>query len=50
MADNIIYFTEDTENRGAKNKIDFNSPRTQEAAAKLGLTFSDCVKKYKSIS
>ena len=31
------------------HKIDFDSPRTFKAALQLGITFDDCLNKYKKI-
>ncbi len=31
--------------RDSKHILDFNSPRTKEAAVQLGLTFEDCLKR-----
>ena len=40
-----IYYFEYNAGRRIRHKMDFNSPRTCEAAAQLGLTFSDCLLK-----
>ena len=44
--DRFIYYIEYESGKRIRHKLDFNSPRTKEAAAQLGITFEDCVKKY----
>ena len=45
----VIYYTEYDLGKLVKHRLDFNSPRTKDAAARLGLTYEDCIKKYKSL-
>ena len=46
LYDKTISYYEFNAGRKIKRKLDFNSPRTSEAAAQLGLTFKDCLTKY----
>jgi len=40
-----LSFTENISGTNVKRRIDFQSPRTKDAAARLGITFEDCVLK-----
>ena len=40
-----LYYVESTTGKPVKHKMDFNTPRTKEAAARAGITFEDCVQK-----
>lgn len=42
---NAISYIEICGGRRIRHKLDFNSPRTAEAAALLGITFEDCLYK-----
>jgi hypothetical protein len=43
--DRTLYYIEFEAGRKIRRKVDFNSPRTTKAAAQIGLTFDDCIKK-----
>ena len=43
--DRTLVYLEHNGIRDTKHVLDFNSPRTKEAALQLGLTFEDCVKR-----
>ena len=45
IKDKLIIYIEEQQSKVAKYKIDFNSPRTAEVAAKAGISFKDCVKR-----
>ncbi len=42
----VAIYVEHNGTRFVRHRLDFNSPRTSEAAAQLGITFGDCVKRY----
>lgn len=39
----VVVFTEEGGSHCLRHRLDFATPRTQEAASKAGLTFKDCV-------
>ena len=41
-----VVYSEKQGQEVVRHILDFDSPRTKEAAAQLGITFEDCVKKY----
>ena len=43
----IVRYIEYVNGKIVRHALDFNSPRTKEAAAQIGATFSDCVIKYR---
>ena len=45
IKERIVNYVEHNGSRLIRHKLDFNSPRTSEAGAQLGITFEDCVKK-----
>ncbi len=45
-ADRVVAYLECDTGRTIRHRLDFDSPRTVEAAAQLGITFEDCAKKY----
>jgi len=42
----VIPFVEYIRGKSINHKIDFDSPRTAEAAAQLGITYGECLPKY----
>ena len=40
----VILFTDKSDHKCRHYKINFDSPHTQEAASKLGITLTDCIK------
>ena len=44
-SDKTISFLDQVNGKYIRRKINFNTPRTKEAAAKIGITYQDCVKK-----
>lgn len=42
----LVFYVEQVRGHYYRHKMDFNSPRTLEAAAQLGITYEDCIKKY----
>ncbi len=42
----IAVLLESNGNRFIRQRLNFDSPRTSEAAAQLGITFEDCLKRY----
>ncbi len=45
VKDRVLIYMEEQGHRCLKRKLDFDSPRTLEAAGKLGITFEDCLKR-----
>ena len=46
VKERIVVLVEHNGNRYNKERINFDSPRTSEAAAQLGITYEDCLKRY----
>jgi len=44
--DRIAVLIESNGSRFIRYRLNFDSPRTAEAAAQLGITFEDCMKRY----
>ena len=44
-ADKTVVFLEQVNGKVVRRKIDFNTPRTREAAASVGITYEECVKR-----
>lgn len=44
--DQIAIYMDTSAGRCIRYRVNFNSPRTIEAAKELGITFEDCIKKY----
>ena len=45
----ILHYNDTLCGRKIIRVLNFNSPRTKEAAARIGLTFEDCVVKYSEL-
>ena len=46
LVDKCLYYNEWNAGKETSHKLDFDSPRTMEAAAQLGINFDDCLPKY----
>jgi hypothetical protein len=44
--DRVVMYVEHNGSRYIRHMLNFDSPRTAEAAAQLGITYEDCLKKY----
>ena len=45
----ILLYVEYNKGKPIKHKVNFDSPRTAEAASQLGISFEDCRKRYSPI-